>query len=190
MSADELVPQAPPSTAGGGRAEVEALIPHRDPFLFVDEVVAREPDPLPAPDAAEGARLTARWTIAADRDFYRGHYPGEPVTPGVILCEHAFQTGALLVASSMGGFVAEDGVPVLTRVGGAKFKRIVEPGETVETTVEVTQRVGPAWYMRATVRVGGAVCVRLEPERAVIAQDAQQHSAVPAILGAVPAMST
>ncbi len=136
------------------RAEILSLLPHRDPFLFVDEIVARNL-------AADGASLTAAWTIPADSAFYRGHYPGGPVTPGVILCEHAFQCGALLVALLIAGFRAEDGVPVLTRIGEARFRRMVEPGARVETVVLVSDRLGPAWYLKATVRSSGATCVKL-----------------------------
>lgn len=145
---DELTPF---SAAERARAEVEARIPHRAPFLFVDEIVASD----------EG-RIVVRWTADPASSFYEGHYPGQPVTPGVILCEHSFQAGALLVSDALGGFRERDGVPVLTRLREAKFKRIVDPGDTVETTVEVTGRVGPAWYLAAKLRVGGKVCVQLE----------------------------
>ena len=140
------------------RAEVESLIPHRAPFLFVDEILERHV----GPDVDHGAsRIRVAWHVRADSDFYRGHYPGRPVTPGVILSEHAFQAGALLVSLALGGFTPDGGVPVLTRIESAKFKRMVEPGASVETTVEVADRLGPAWYMKATVRVGGSVAVQL-----------------------------
>jgi len=60
--------------------EVEKLIPHRPPFLFVDEIVSHQ-----------GETLTARRTWRADEDFYKGHYPGAPITPGVLLSEAVFQ---------------------------------------------------------------------------------------------------
>ena len=69
--------------------EVEKLIPHRPPFLFVDAILSHE-----------GETLTARRTWRAEEDFYRGHYPGAPITPGVLLSEAVFQTGALLMAKS------------------------------------------------------------------------------------------
>ena len=65
---------------------VTELIPHRPPFLFVDEIVSES-----------GNRLVARRTWRAEEDFYRGHYPGAPITPGVLLCE-----AAILFAPSMG----------------------------------------------------------------------------------------
>jgi 3-hydroxyacyl-[acyl-carrier-protein] dehydratase len=69
-----------------------SLIPHRPPFLFVDEIVS---------ESADG--LVARRTFRAEEDFYQGHYPGAPITPGVLLCEAVFQTGALYMARSMAG---------------------------------------------------------------------------------------
>lgn len=127
-----------------GRARIEALIPHRDPFLFVDEVVA-----------CDEAKLAASWRIPADADWFRGHYPGQPVQPGVLICEHAFQVAALLIAAQSDGIDARDGVPVLTKIERARFRRMVGPGELLETTVEVAERVGPAWILSSRTRCEG-----------------------------------
>jgi len=145
--ASTLRPQPGPAAA---RAEVEAAIPHRDPFLFVDRIVEHRPD-----------SIRVAWTVPADAPFFAGHFPGQPVTPGVLLCEHAFQAAAVLISRALGGFSAEDGVPVLTKLGDARFRRRVDPGETLDTTVEVEERVGPAWYLRATVRAGGRPALRV-----------------------------
>ena len=123
------------------RAEIEEAIPHRPPFLFVDAIEDRGED-----------WLETRWCVPEDADFFRGHYPGQPVTPGVILSEHCFQTAALLISNALGGFSPEDGVPVLTKIEGARFRRMVTPGETVTTRATVADRVGPAWYMKARVQ--------------------------------------
>ena len=69
------------------RDEIQRLIPHRDPFLWIDEVVDESAN-----------RLVARKMIPADLDIFRGHYPGRPVLPGVLLCEAAMQAGAVLIA--------------------------------------------------------------------------------------------
>lgn len=147
----ELVPAPRRSPA---RAEIEALIPHREPFLFVDELLEREVGP-------EGGRLSAAWTVPPEAEFFRGHYPGRPVTPGAILCEHAFQVGALYVSLALGGFSARDGVPVLARIRESRFKRVVEPGERVTTAVELEERAGPAWCLRADVRAGADLALRV-----------------------------
>ncbi|HKX46040.1 MAG TPA: hypothetical protein VJP77_05010, partial [Planctomycetota bacterium] len=98
--------------APAGRAEIERAIPHRAPFLFVDTV-----------DAADDAGLDATWTVPADADWFRGHYPGDPVLPGVLVCEHALQCGALLVSRALAGFSAEDGAPVVAKLELARFRR-------------------------------------------------------------------
>ena len=124
------------------RDAICAVLPHRDPFLFVDRVL----------DAGEDW-IESEWTVPADGDWFRGHYPTRPVTPGVLLSEHTFQTGALLVARLRERVeAAEDDVPVLTKIEDARFRRMVNPGETVRTRVTLTEVVGPAYLMRADVK--------------------------------------
>jgi 3-hydroxyacyl-[acyl-carrier-protein] dehydratase len=99
-------------------------IPHRPPFLFVDDIVA---------ESADG--LVACRTWRANEDFYQGHYPGAPITPGVLLCESVFQTAALYLAGPAGNFGQVAGVPLIVKISDVRFRNPVFPGET--TTVEV-----------------------------------------------------
>lgn len=102
---------------------VKALIPHRPPFLFVDEIVS---------ESADG--LVGKRTWRADEDFYRGHYPGAPITPGVLLCEAVFQTAALFIskqARGVGGAEAGSGVPLLSKISDVRFRTPIYPGDTV-----------------------------------------------------------
>ena len=89
----------------------------------------------------------------------------EPVLPGVILSEHVFQTGALLAARLLGPGdgreSAEEGIPVLTRIEGARFRRIVRPGEELATRVRLEERAGPAFRMSGEVRCGAARVLRI-----------------------------
>ncbi len=105
------------------------LIPHRPPFLFVDEIVS---------ESAEG--LVARRTWRADEDFYQGHYPGAPITPGVLLCESVFQTAALYIAkqAQAAGGKPGEGVPLIAKINDVRFRNPVYPGDTV--TIEVKKR--------------------------------------------------
>ncbi len=129
------------------RAAIEARLPHRAPFLFLDRAWL---EPAEAPRPA----LVAEWRVPESADFFRGHYPGNPLTPGVILCEHAFQAAAVLLGERGTSFGAARDVPVLARIEKAKFRRIVRPGETVRTRVELVETVGPAAYLEARAAVG------------------------------------
>ncbi len=132
------------------RSEVESAIPHRPPFLFVDRVVERFED-----------GLSAVWRVPVDADFFRGHYPLEPVLPGVILCEHVFQCAAVFLSERLGGFAAQDGIPVLARIEQARFRRIVRPGEVLETRVELLEHIGPAHVFQGQSAVAAEAAVRL-----------------------------
>ena len=128
---------------------VTDLIPHRPPFLFVDEIASLEPE-----------RIVTRRTFRAEEAFFSGHYPGDPITPGVLLCEACYQTGALLIAGNAGEDL--EGIPVLTRSNNAKFRGMVRPGDTIEVDVTLSERLQNAYFMRGTVRSGGKAVLRLE----------------------------
>jgi 3-hydroxyacyl-[acyl-carrier-protein] dehydratase len=130
--------------------EILALIPHRPPFLFVDAIAARGE-----------SWIETTWSARADLELFRGHYPGEPLLPGVLICEHAIQSGALLLALE-GAAAKTAGVPVLTRIGDARFRRAVRPGETLSTRVELEESAGNARRLVAQVRVGQAKVARVE----------------------------
>lgn len=82
--------------------------------------------------------------------------------PGVLLCEAVFQAGALLISETLRGEQKIKGVPVLTRILGAKFKREVGPGDTVEIQAGLKERLGPAWFMKGSVRIKGKMAVQVE----------------------------
>lgn len=126
-------------------SNVTDFIPHRPPFLFVDEVVS---------ESADG--LVARKTWRADEDFYRGHYPGMPITPGVLLCEAVFQTGALFLSRRQvaQGNPASEGVPLLARIGDVRFRNPVFPGETVTIEVKQKELVAGFIFMTGSVKSG------------------------------------
>lgn len=130
------------------QSQIEQAIPHRPPMLLVDEIVSRTDD-----------SIVTRRTFRADEYFFQGHYPGQPIVPGVILCEATVQSGAVLLSQLMAG---KAGVPVLTRMNDVKFRRIVRPGETLEMTVKLTERLGDAYFLVGTAKVGTQTAVRLE----------------------------
>lgn len=133
--------------------EVPALIPHRPPFLWVDRIVAYQDD-----------TIVTEKTIPADLDLFAGHYPGHPIMPGVLLCEAAFQSGALLLAKmQQSGTAALAGtVPVLARIGGARFKRSVYPGDTIVMTVKLTETIASAWFFAARLHVRNQLALQVD----------------------------
>jgi 3-hydroxyacyl-[acyl-carrier-protein] dehydratase len=121
---------------------IEARIPHRPPFLFVDSILSEDE-----------TTIVTEWTPKADADFFKGHYPGDPIVPGVLLMEFVFQSAALWFAgrAEAGEANLEGTVPVLTRVGSGRFKRMVAPDQTVRAELTLTESLGPARYMKARV---------------------------------------
>lgn len=134
-------------------------LPHRAPFLFVTRIVEEA-----------GDSIVTEYDVDPAADFFRGHYPGNPLMPGVLLVECALQAGALLCADDAS---ARDGVPVVTRVGDARFKRMVRPGDTVRCAAEVEERVGPARYLKAVLTVDGAKALTVKYVVAITAAPAQ-----------------
>jgi 3-hydroxyacyl-[acyl-carrier-protein] dehydratase len=122
---------------------VTDLIPHRPPFLFVDEIVSEAAD-----------ALTARRGWRPEEDFYRGHYPGAPITPGVLLCEAVFQTGALFMArqAQAAGARPGDGVPLLAKIGDVRFRNPVYPGDVVLIEVKKQEEMGGFTMMSGAVK--------------------------------------
>ncbi|MFP6702858.1 MAG: 3-hydroxyacyl-ACP dehydratase FabZ family protein [Planctomycetaceae bacterium] len=131
------------------RSAIEALIPHREPFLWLDEVL----------ELSE-TLVRARKRVAEDLEIFRGHYPDFPVLPGVLLCEAVFQAGAVLIAS--GGDIPEGHVPVVTRQHETRFRRMVRPGEVLDIEARLDETLGGAWFLSGTVRVDGQVALRLQ----------------------------
>ena len=131
------------------RQEILAAIPHRDPFLLVDEIVQRS-----------DSRIVGIKRFSGEEYFFAGHYPGHPLVPGVLLCEAAMQCGAILLSEHLSG--TEGKVPVATRINDVRFKRMVRPGETIRMEVDLTERLADAFFLKAKVTVDGKVAVRFE----------------------------
>jgi len=131
---------------------ITALIPHRPPFLWIDRIISYE----------EGS-MVAEKTIPADLDIFQGHYPEHPILPGVILCEALFQTGALLIARMMQDEQdVPQGVPVLTRIGGARFKRPVGPGSIIQMQVNLKEKIAGSWFLKGILLVKEKIAVQVD----------------------------
>lgn len=118
---------------------IHAAIPHRAPFLLVDEIVSQDEE-----------QIVCRKTFAKDEWWYAGHYPDFPLTPGVLLCEAAMQAGAILLSQFVSG--DDNQVPVATRMNDIRFKQMVLPGETIEMHVTLDERLANAFFLKATVK--------------------------------------
>jgi len=128
-----------------------ARIPHRPPFLWLDQIIELTND-----------TIRARTSISYELDVFKGHYPDYPIMPGVLLCEAVFQAGALLIAENLHDTPERTGIPVLTRILSAKFKREVRPGDCIEITAALKEQVGPAWFLKGSVQVAGKTTVQVE----------------------------
>lgn len=129
--------------------QIRDAIPHRDPFLWIDEVV----------EITE-QHIVARKVLSPDLDVFRGHYPHYPVLPGVLQCEACFQAGAILVSRLQS--VGAGQVPVVTRVNNVKFRHMLRPGDVMELEVQLTERLQNTYFMTGKVSAGGRVAARLE----------------------------
>lgn len=127
-----------------------ASIPHRPPFLFVDEILELSHE-----------RILTRKLADPEADFFRGHYPDHPVMPGVLICECCFQAGALLIAHRIGAEEAAKGIPVVTRIKDARFKRMVRPGEMLHIEATLDEVLDNAYFLTGRVTVDAKPVVRV-----------------------------
>jgi len=130
-----------------GREQIEAILPHRDPFLLIDEVVELEP----------GERVVARKRVRGDEWWFAGHFPGRPVMPGVLIVEAMAQTGAVAVLSQEEN---RGRIAFFGGIDGVRFKRIVEPGDELELECRLEAVRGPIGKGKATAKVDGKLAAR------------------------------
>lgn len=143
-------------------AEIAGLIPHRAPFLWVDKIISFADDTI----------ITEKM-IPEDLDVFAGHYPANPLMPGVLLCEAIFQSGALLMGKMAQSQESQESqpqtLPVLTRINNAKFKRNVLPGDTVRITVQLTESVSSVCFFKGNMKVRGKTAVQVDFACAMVA---------------------
>ena len=112
--------------------EIHRRIPHRPPFLFIDKIIEINED-----------SAKASLFVKPDFPFFKGHYPENPIMPGVLLCESVFQTGAIFLADYLSNqsLTDENVTPVLSRIRDARFKRMVLPGDDIEISVFLKEQM-------------------------------------------------
>lgn len=137
------------------KQEIMKILPHRDAMLLIDEA-----------EVVDG-RAHARRTITGDEFFLKGHFPDDPIVPGVILCEILAQSACVLLSDKAAGDIRT----LFTGLDKVKFKNPVRPGDTLETTCEITAQKGPFYFATGEGRVDGKLCVRADFSFAVLPKD-------------------
>ena len=132
--------------------DIHRRIPHRPPFLFIDKI-------LEITDSGAKTSLSVR----PDFSFFEGHYPGNPIMPGVLLCESVFQTGAIFLSDYIKNESLKDEnvTPVLSRIRDARFKRMVLPGDEVEISVIMKEQMGQFYNLSGEIKNKGKTALTI-----------------------------
>ncbi|MGH8084998.1 MAG: 3-hydroxyacyl-ACP dehydratase FabZ [Lysobacter sp.] len=140
---------------------IQALLPHRYPFLLVDRVVELEPN----------KRVLAYKNVSANENFFNGHFPGQPVMPGVLVVEALAQAGGLLTQLSRDGDNAQAKLFYLVKIDNAKFSRMVVPGDRLDLEVTLKRTIRNMALYEGIARVDGEqaaradiLCAEVKPE--------------------------
>jgi len=133
------------------RDEIKNILPHREPMLLVDET------------ELDGDTAIGKYTVRGDEFFLQGHFPGNPVVPGVILCEMMAQSACLLVRADEGKLT-----PYFTGLNNVKFKEKLIPGDTITFKGKKTAQKGPFYFVKSEGFVRDKLCVTGELSFAVV----------------------
>lgn len=128
------------------REEIMQILPHRDNMLLVDDVTEID------------GTAVGHYHVRGDEFFLQGHFPENPIVPGVILCEILAQSACVLLKDQM----TEGKLPVYTGLNNVKFRSPVRPGDTVETRCHIKRAKHPFYFAEGTVTVDGKLCVSAE----------------------------
>lgn len=128
------------------REELMQILPHRDPMLLLDDVTETN------------GEAVGHYHVRGDEFFLNGHFPGNPIVPGVILCEILAQSACVLLKDQM----TEGKLPVYTVLNHVKFRSPVRPGDTVETRCHLKRVKHPFYFAEGTVTVDGRLCTSAE----------------------------
>jgi 3-hydroxyacyl-[acyl-carrier-protein] dehydratase len=120
---------------------IKKLLPHREPFLFIDEVLEKS-----------ATRVIAKRFVKKDEFFFTGHFPSEPIFPGVLIVEAIAQAGGIMLMHRY-----KDSLPLFMGIDKARFRRIVRPGDTLSIEVSIAHDRGRIVKLQGTVKVGNEI---------------------------------
>ena len=129
--------------------QIMEILPHRPPFLLVDKITACEPG-----KSAQGIKC-----VTMNEPLFTGHFPGQPIMPGVLILEALAQTGAVAALSLPEN---QGRLAIFGGVKHARFKRQVVPGDVLELSCELVEQRGPVGYGKAVARVEGKIAAQAE----------------------------
>lgn len=138
--------------------EIRRFLAHRYPFLLVDRVIQFE----------SGKSLTAIKNVSINEPFFNGHFPDQPIMPGVLIIEAMAQATGLLGFRTMGEEPQDDMLYILVGVDKVKFKKQVVPGDQLELYAEVLRHKGKLWVFKTEARVNGVLTTSAEIKCAAI----------------------
>lgn len=128
------------------REEIMKILPHRDDMLLLDEVTE------------DNGVAIGHYKVRGDEFFLKGHFPDNPIVPGVILCEILAQSACVLMRDAM----SEGKIPVYTGLNNVKFRSPVRPGDTIETQCHIKRAKHPFYFAEGKVMVEEKLCVSAE----------------------------
>lgn len=128
------------------KEDIKRILPHREPMLLLDDL-----------ENKDGVSI-GHYTVRGDEFFLQGHFPGNPIVPGVILCEILAQSACVLLENAL----SEGKIPVYTGIDKVRFRSPVRAGDTVETKCSIKRAKPPFYFAEGTASVNGKVCVAAE----------------------------
>ena len=150
MAEQTLIPAEPrPEARTLTAAQIAQILPHRYPFALVDRILDYEP----------GQWAIGRKCVTMNEGFFQGHFPGQPVMPGVLILGALAQVGAVAALTEPG---SEGKLALFGGVKNARFKQQVQPGDVLELRCELVSRRGPIGIGKATARVDGKLAATAE----------------------------
>ena len=132
--------------------DIRKILPHRYPMLLVDKVL----------DWEAGKSIKAIKNVSVNEEFFNGHFPHNPVMPGVLIIEALAQTAAIFAFMSAGAKLAEDAIVYFATIDNARFKRPVEPGDQLVMEAQLIRNMRGMWKFKTIGSVDGQVAVEAE----------------------------